>query len=183
MPETLSCHPDFSTDAITGIDVTVDYRSTGKFVMTYHVSGGVDQLALPEPGRPARADNLWEKTCFEAFIGVQGDPGYLELNFSPSKQWAVYAFENYREGMSDAELLVPPRIETSTVNGDFALVATLDLSGLPEMNAGRLEMALTAVILEKNGRKSFWALSHPSGNPDFHNRDCFLHKIETAESR
>lgn len=183
MPETLSCHPDFSTNAITGIDVTVDYPSAGKFILTYNVSGKVDQLALPESSRPERTDNLWETTCFEAFIGAPDDPGYLELNFSPSTRWAIYTFEMYREGMSNPELVVPPLIETSTTAGIFELAATLDLSGQPTMNAARLEIALTAVILEKNGRKSFWALGHPSGSPDFHNRDCFLHKLDTAESR
>ena len=33
---------------------------------------------------------------------------------------------------------------------------------------------LTAVIEEEGGHKSYWALAHASGPPDFHNRDCFI---------
>ena len=29
------------------------------------------------------------------------------------------------------------------------------------------------VIEEINGRKSYWALKHPAGKPDFHHPDCF----------
>ncbi len=183
MPEALSCHPDFPTDAVSRIDVTVDYLSTGKFLLHYNILGAIDQLLLPEPVPQERTDDLWQQTCFEAFIGAPDDPRYLELNLSPSTQWAAYAFESYREGMSDPELVVPPLIESTISADNFQLAATLDLSGLLAMDATRLELGLAAVIAEKNGRKSFWALSHAAGNPNFHDRDCFLHKIETAESR
>jgi hypothetical protein len=34
-------------------------------------------------------------------------------------------------------------------------------------------VALSAIIEETNGRKSFWALKHPPEKPDFHHDDCF----------
>lgn len=181
MPEALSCHPDFPTDAVTGIDVTVDYLSASKLRLHYKLVGAIDQLLLPEPRLPERTDDLWQQTCFEAFISAPDDPTYLEVNLSPSTQWAVYAFESYREGMSDPELDVPPLIESTISADSLELTATIGLSDPLAVDATRLDLGLTAVILEKNGRKSFWALSHAAGNPDFHNRDCFLHHIETAE--
>ena len=183
MLQTLSCHPDFSTDAISAIDVHVEYLPSGNIAFHYNVFGAVDQLKLPEPIMPERTDHLWQKTCFEAFVGVPDDPGYLELNFSSSTEWAVYAFESYREGMGNPGLVNAPRIQTSTTANNFELVATFDLSGLPISAADNLEMALAAVIEEKHGRKSLWALKHPLGNPDFHNRGCFIHKLKVAESR
>jgi len=181
MPEALSCHRDFPTDAVGRIEVTTDFQSAGKFLFHYKLSGAIDQLVLPEPVLPERSDQLWQQTCFEAFLGTPGDPAYLELNFSPSRQWAAYAFSSYREGMRDLELPGAPHIESTISTGSFELVAEIDLSGLHVMDTAVMELALTAVVAEKNGRKSFWALSHASGNPDFHNRDCFLHRIETAE--
>lgn len=182
MPLTLSCHPDFTANAVTGVDVQVDCQARGRFTLHYNVFGVPDQLALPEPAMPARTDLLWQKTCFEAFVSAPGSPGYLELNFSPSGQWAVYAFENYREDMSNPALVSVPTIETTATGGNFELVATVDLGGLALIEAASLEIALSAVIEEKNGRKSLWALNHPPGSPDFHNRECFIHKLEVTES-
>lgn len=163
--------------------MTVDYLSAGKLLLHYKLFGKIDQLTLPEPVLPERADDLWRETCFEMFIGTADDPAYLELNLSPSTRWAAYGFSSYREGMSDLELVAPPHIECSVSSDSFELVARLDLDGLSAMDAACLELGLAAVVAEKNGRKSFWALGHASANPDFHNRDCFLHTIETAESR
>ncbi|WP_417621609.1 DOMON-like domain-containing protein [Parasphingorhabdus sp.] len=179
----LSCHPEHPTDAVSAINATVEWLTFGKFTVRYNLLGAVDQLVMPEPVTPKRTDNLWQKSCFEAFISREDAPEYLELNLSPSTEWAVYAFENYREGMSSPESINTPRIESSSSAENFELIAKLDLGDRPELEAGCLEMALTAVIVEKNGRKSFWALNHPPGNPDFHNRDCFIHKIKAAESR
>ena len=35
------------------------------------------------------------------------------------------------------------------------------------------KLALSAVIEELDGTKSYWALAHPPGKPDFHHPDCF----------
>ncbi|MGB5485743.1 DOMON-like domain-containing protein [Parasphingorhabdus sp.] len=183
MPLKLSCHPYFSADAVRTINVSADCLPSGRLLLRYNLLGAVDQLKLPEPSLPERIDSLWQKTCFEAFIAVPDAPGYLELNLSPSTQWAVYAFEGYRMGKSNPEVVSAPRIEVSTTAGNFELVATADLSGLTAMEAASLEIALAAVIEERNGRKSYWALNHPLGNPDFHDRDCFTHKLETMDSR
>jgi hypothetical protein len=36
-----------------------------------------------------------------------------------------------------------------------------------------LTLGLTAVVEEENRRKSYWALKHPDGHPNFHDRGCF----------
>ena len=42
----------------------------------------------------------------------------------------------------------------------------------PPARAGQL--GLSAVLEEKDGTKSYWALAHPRGDkPDFHAPDCF----------
>ena len=35
------------------------------------------------------------------------------------------------------------------------------------------QLGLSAVIEERDGAKSFWAMAHPEGAPDFHHRSCF----------
>jgi hypothetical protein len=63
----------------------------------------------------------------------------------------------------------------------YTLQASLELdrlSGLPHKALWRL--GLSALIEDTSGRKSYWALAHPSGNPDFHHADCFAHEFSPA---
>ena len=43
-----------------------------------------------------REDFLWEKSCFEIFLGVKNQDYYREINLSPSQAWQAYQFEEYR---------------------------------------------------------------------------------------
>lgn len=40
--------------------------------------------------------------------------------------------------------------------------------------------AITAVIEETDGTKSYWALAHPAGKPDFHHPDGFVLELPAA---
>ena len=63
------------------------------------------QLSDQLPG----SDELWQHTCFEAFVRASSGSEYYEFNFSPSTQWAVYRFTDYRNGMCvAAEVSTPP---------------------------------------------------------------------------
>ena len=105
-----------------------------------------------------------------------GEGSYVEFNFSPSSQWAAYRFERYREGMVELELTSPPEIHLDASEGHFALEATVPNAGL----AGNL--ALSAVIEETDGTKSYWALAHPPGKPDFHHPACFALTLPPPET-
>lgn len=122
-------------------------------------------LALPEPQEAGRTDGLWQHTCFEAFVG-RGDNGYAEFNLSPSGQWAAYDFDSYRGGMRNREVLAP---KITVESGPFEVVLTADLDVAVLSGA----LALSAVIEETDGTKSYWALAHAPGRPDFHHAACF----------
>ena len=54
----------------------------------------------------------------------------------------------------------------------------LDLSQTPDLMEARiLHLGLSAVIEAMDGTKSYWALAHAPGPPDFHNRDCFTARL------
>jgi hypothetical protein len=75
-----------------------------------------------------------------------------------------------------------PRIEVqSRIDGcDIEASLELDrLSSLPKDVPWRL--GLSAVIEEMSGRKSYWALAHPPGKPDFHHADGFVHEVAAAQ--
>jgi hypothetical protein len=39
---------------------------------------------------------------------------------------------------------------------------------------------LSALIEDQNGGKSYWALAHPPGKPDFHHADSFALEFSPA---
>ena len=136
-------------------------------------------LRLPPPQAPRRGDRLWEHTCFEAFVSVKGSPEYYEFNFAPSGQWAVYGFRRYREGMPLEDDRLAPKIAVHNVIRGFNLDAIVQLDRLPAIPpCAPLRLALSAVIEEKEGGLSYWALKHPPGRPDFHHIDAFVLVLE-----
>lgn len=137
------------------------------------MTGELDAIRFPSPQAASAADNLWQHTCCEAFIGVTGDRAYREFNFSPSNQWAAYQFNDYR--VCDERFQPPafPQITHQQDDSRYELEVRLPPVLLPEANA--LQLGLTAVIEFKNGdkTKTYWALSHPAAQPNFHLRASF----------
>jgi hypothetical protein len=172
---TLQPHPESAHKAVSAIAVTVE-RKGDALTLTYVVAGDIAAITVPANTAPTRTDELWKHTCFEAFIRAEGGESYLELNFSPSTQWAAYRFAGYRAGMRN-EMLDDPGIALS--RDRRTLTATIDLSGAPE--AGLVwDMNVTAIIEDKAGARAFWALAHAPGKPDFHNADCFIARVPPA---
>jgi hypothetical protein len=165
MRVSLHQHPDSKSAAVAAIEVDLAREPDG-FVARYRLSGAPSGVKRPPPSAPERADNLWATTCFEVFIATD-DGGYYELNFSPSTAWAAYRFDSYRAGMRVSDDLGAPRIETNADANSYALVAKFAAPA----NATR--MALSAIIEEISGAKSYWALAHAAGTPDFHNSASF----------
>ena len=52
-------------------------------------------------------------------------------------------------------------------------------AALPELPAA---MALTAVIEETGGVKSYWSLRHSAAAPDFHDPACFIAPLTAPEN-
>ncbi|MBC7768589.1 MAG: DOMON-like domain-containing protein [Phycisphaerales bacterium] len=165
----LICHPDTPSGAVDGIDVAIARPQPGVLALRYTVSGRIAEVSLAPPSAPLRAGELWRTTCFEAFVETAQGAGYYEFNLSPSSKWAAYHFTSYRDGMALAELS-PPAIITG------ANVTHIDVDALIYLppTEGLWRLALAAVIEETNGVKSYWALKHPPGKPDFHHADAFV---------
>ena len=180
MRQALRLHPDSRCAAVTGIDVDATRPRAGGLALSYVVTGKIGDLRLPAVTASARADELWRRTCFEVFVRATGEP-YYEFNFAPSSQWAAYRFDRYRSGMCVAGGIAAPRIETPSAAGRYTLLARLELdvpSSLPSDAGWRLGLA--AAIEETNGNKSYWALAHPPGRPDFHHADGFAYELSPA---
>jgi len=170
---TLQPHPDCPNRAVRSITVTVR-RDGHTLHLTYRVAGAIGDVLWPEPADSEFTDELWRHSCFEAFVGNKGAPHYVELNIAPSTRWAAYDFDDHRKGMRRASGAAVRDIIWEPAGDVAELRATADLSGLADVD---WDLALTTVIEERDGTKSFWALAHPPGPEDFHARDCFTARL------
>ncbi|CUS46060.1 MAG: DOMON-like domain-containing protein [Pseudomonadota bacterium] len=170
---TLQPHPDCPSRAVRSIAVTAR-RDGDRLSLTYRVTGAIDDVLWPAPAEPAFADELWRHSCFEAFVGQEGAPRYVELNIAPSTRWAAYDFDDHRTGMRRAAGATVTEVVWLPGADVAELRATADLPGLAGAD---WDVALTTVIEERDGTKSFWALAHLAGPEDFHARDCFTARL------
>jgi hypothetical protein len=145
--------------------------------MRFRIPDDPSRLNLPVRKEPRRADGLWERTCFECFIREPGSKRYHEFNLSPSTEWAHYEFDDYRSGRADSEMPGP-------VVKAFAAPHRFELSTriwIPELGKADWRVGISAIVEERGGRKSYWALAHPPGEPDFHHPDCFALELPAAK--
>jgi hypothetical protein len=182
MRQVLKLHPDSRCAAASGVEAEVSVPRSGNLVLQYFVTGKLSELRMPPVSTPNRSDQLWQHTCFEAFLRAPPAAGYYELNFSPSMQWSAYRFSGYRNDMTVASEIDAPRFEVRSDAGRYRMQASLDLNRLPNLpSKGTWHLGLSAVIEEASGGKSYWALAHPPGKPDFHHSDCFVITLPTTD--
>jgi hypothetical protein len=168
----LRCHS--ATPAGVALSVSVEVRAQADALrLRYTLRGDTTALRIPAPAAPVPTDGLWRHTCFEAFVAVNGESAYREFNFSPSSGWAAYRFSSERERDNAAEardrVLLPPLLAHATPR-TLTLTVRVPATALPRSPA-MLSLGLSAVIEERDGRLSYWALHHPHEQPDFHHRD------------
>lgn len=197
----LRCHPQTPASAVTSVSYELAMEHTGSWRLSCIIGCPPKGLRLPASTEPQRRDGLWRSTCFEAFFLDEASGAYVEFNFSPSGEWAAYQFSSYRQEPADLDCPSPQIITSAPkqavdalkrlaetygldpamvdllqpLGGDevpqFGISATME--GPPLAGGGSWRLALSAVIEETDGTKSYWALRHPPGPPDFHHADNF----------
>jgi hypothetical protein len=174
-PAELRAHADSPWGGPATLRAQAAYRAPSLLHFGYLLSTQMSRVRLPAASTGGRRDGLWQHSCFEAFLSVPGIPGYYEFNFSPAGDWAAYQFAGYRQGMSTAVLPQPPVISVQSAPLSLELSATVDVAGLPGLAQGAiLKLGLAAVLEEEpTGARSYWALRHAPGKPDFHHPEGF----------
>ncbi|MGZ5882129.1 MAG: DOMON-like domain-containing protein [Xanthobacteraceae bacterium] len=173
MHQLLKLHPDSCHFAAARVEVAVARPRADRLVLSYVVTGRMSDVRMP-PAMPAvRTDDLWQHTCFEAFVRGSSGKAYYEFNFAPSTQWAAYRFDSYRSGMRAAQISAP-HIDVRPSPDSYTLQATLELDRLPDLSReASWRLGLSALIEDISGGMSYWALAHPPGKPDFHHAGSF----------
>lgn len=170
----LTCHPETTSRAVHGIEVRARWDLGGALALAYALKGDLSLVRIPPPRPPRREDGLWRQTCFEAFVSMKDKASYCEFNLAPSGEWAVYAFRRYREGAPFLQESMAPSITVRKTGDSLELDALIRLERLSTTHpGGPLRLGLAAVIEERDGVLSYWALKHAPGKPDFHHPDSF----------
>jgi hypothetical protein len=158
---------------------TLVHRSAGaELEITFWLDAEMHAIRLPPPAPPVIATHLWQHTCFEAFVAMEGQSAYHELNFAPSGEWAAYAFRGYRQGCTLATDMPPPLISMRATDSRLELKAILSLGTLSAAHMlAPLRLGLSAVVEDGDGVYSYWALHHPADKPDFHHADSFALRL------
>ena len=165
--------PFKSSGETLNFDVTGKASRHGEWLtLTYEVLGELGQVAIPQSASPARQDHLWQTTCFECFLKPVGQAQYWEFNLSPSYGWNVYQFRDYRQGqtLADVSTLSFEVLSMPTV---LQTVWRFDLSRL-NLQTSTLMVAIATVIQFKGGPLTYWAITHPTTEPDFHHGGSFV---------
>ncbi|WP_299402271.1 DOMON-like domain-containing protein [Acaryochloris sp. IP29b_bin.148] len=165
-----SPHPDIT------ISGTLD-RNGEQLAIAYTVSGHLEQVRIPSPSlSPTRQYNLWEATCLEFFLGLPNQPHYWEFNLSPAGDWNVFHLEDYRQNLREALAVDAVSLQVASDASRLTLSLRFNLADLMAPSQP-LEVGICAVIQSAQGQLSYWALTHPGSEADFHRRESFILQI------
>ena len=170
-------HPACPAGPLRALSVSAQLSAAGLLNLDYELRGNLARIRLaPKVSHPQRRDGLWNHTCLELFArGGQGS-SYLEFNFSPSGDWAVYRFEEYRSGQSACQqrqigvtmhAIGADRLRVQACADLDALSADAGTEAPDAASLGWL-FNPAAVIEAGDGSLSYWAAHHGGARPDFH---------------
>jgi hypothetical protein len=140
----------------------------------YELRGELMALDIPAPTpQPIRRQGLWEETCCEFFLAPHDSAHYWEFNLSPAGHWNVYRLQDYRRGMAEEAAFTTLPFELQQRGNALFLGLELNMEKIIPADQA-LEVGISAVIKLIDGSRSYWALTHPGPQADFHRRDTFI---------
>ena len=162
--------------AAYAISVTL-MKSNEEISAEFQLLGDTTSIRWPQPVAQAQPGHeLWKHTCFELFRAQPNSPEYWEYNFSPSRQWAIYAFKDYRQA-APLSVTNTPIIELPQLS-DTAFTLQVRFNLEPPLHNKSLIIGVSAVIETIDDQRHYYALKHCSDKPDFHLRESFILEID-----
>ena len=148
-------------------------RQDNQLQIEYYLTGKLAQILLPHPAKHvARQYDLWQHTCLELFLGIKDTTKYWEFNLSPAGHWNVFYFENYRQDIAEEIAFDALPFQMVLQGNTLLLDLSIDLDKII-FSQHNLEVGITSVIENQSQQLSYWALSHPKSEADFHDRNSF----------
>lgn len=152
-------------------------KSHNEISAEFQLHGDTPSIRWPKPLTEAKPGHeLWKHTCFELFLAEPNNPEYWEYNFSPSRQWAIYAFKDYRQAAPSpaphTPTIGPPQLSDTS----FTLQILINLE--PPLINKPLIIGVSAVIETTDDQRHYFALKHCGNKPDFHLRESFILEMD-----
>lgn len=168
----------FAPDSAPAMAISAGIVCGEEFLQVeFGLSGALHGMVIPPSAeQPGRRHDLWKGTCFELFFAPSDTSSYYEFNLSPAGHWNLYGFDAYRHGMREEPALCATGSVLLTSEA-LAVHMEIDLGRLGLINRP-LQVSPCVVLLAAENNSSFWAISHPGPQPDFHNRQSFF-RLET----
>ena len=157
----------------------------------YQLSGDLSKIIIPPPSQTAnRQYDLWEHTCFELFLRLSNTTKYWEFNLSPTKDWNVFYFADYRhpcpaflrqglrmtafrsQNLAEETAIASLPCEIWQTFESLQVSLKIDLNKIMPAKSD-LDIAVATVIENQERQLSYWALTHPASKADFHHQDSF----------
>ena len=165
---------DSNTAPAIAIDGKIQ-RQSNLLKIEYRLKGTSKVVIPKKSDRPTRQYDLWEHTCFEFFVALEDSTIYWEFNLSPAKHWNVFCFPNYRQNIAE-EMAFSTLPFQVLLQGDFLLLnLEVELNKIISSESD-LQVGITTVV-EDEQNLSYWALTHPAKEADFHHPDSFIIKL------
>jgi predicted metal-dependent HD superfamily phosphohydrolase len=162
--------------------MTISYRvmrSERMLTVDYTLQGDVSNCKIEQQQieSPYRTEQrLWEHTCLEVFVSPAASLRYAEYNVSPTGNWSIYSFSNYRQLVDTHENIYarPVTVQMTKLSAELVsfrvsvnLSDTLDTDDI----AGHFDVGLAVVLETNEGTLGYWAVEHTRDDvPDFHDR-------------
>ncbi len=148
-----------------------------KIDITFTVIGELSKLYVPNKNNsPQRLDNLWKRTCFETFVKESAQSNYIEINASPSGDWALYSFTDYHQDMADATEITDFKVDSEIDKSKNILRCWYSVNLKPfHLPDNNLDIGLSCILEDDRSALSYWAVNHKKEKPDFHLASNFIH--------
>ncbi len=160
--------------------VHAEVNVTGTRINIAYIVHGIESLLVPPAAKsPQFREGLWQHTCFEFFARPNSMMNYVEFNFSPSGDWAVFGFSGYRTALEkfDGRNMVI-EVGSEKTASSLQVEAILDRRALnahfQQDKPWEFRGNLTTVLESTDHKLSYWALCHGKIKPDFHLPETFV---------
>ena len=158
---------DFNSSETLQLKGELQFAGANIFKLNFEWIDQDSEIIFPKSPENGRHFNLWQQTCFEAFIQLPNGE-YFEINLSPNGAWNVYRFDSYRTPQPPQEFVGAQLLESNCTSGKIEALFLLPVAGAKKIKAG-----LAAVLLLTNSRITYWSTKHAQSKPDFHLSENF----------